>query len=253
MQTMQIAHDAKGGTTMDNQNIEGNDNLNQANPGNRTNLPSPSPGNMVTDEKQQKGPNFSSLIMAFFLLNFALRFILSLFGDSGMLIEYGQFLSLVDNGYVQKVQVDETVLLMTLREDADMAEVGEILYSGGGESGQVPAAGTIFRTVRIDEPNLVERLSYNEVAFYTNAANPILSFISSWIVPVIVMYFLYSLLMRSVVGRMGAGGIMGVGKSKAKEYSIEQNVKVRFIDVAGQDEAKESLMELCDFLHNPDK
>jgi len=77
------------------------------------------------------------------------------------------------------------------------------------------------------------------------------TFVVTWLLPVIIMYALFSLLMRSMTKRMG-GGIGGIGESKAKVY-MEKSTGVTFADVAGQDEAKESLVEIIDFLHNPQK
>ena len=82
--------------------------------------------------------------------------------------------------------------------------------------------------------------------------NPILSFLLTWVVPVAVFYLLFSLLMGSMTKRMGGGGLGGIGQSKAKVY-MEKETGVTFADVAGQDEAKESLVEIIDFLHNPQK
>ena len=82
-------------------------------------------------------------------------------------------------------------------------------------------------------------------------ASPIVTFVVTWLLPVIIMYALFSLLMRSMSKRMG-GGIGGIGESKAKVY-MEKSTGVTFADVAGQDEAKESLVEIIDFLHNPQK
>jgi cell division protease FtsH len=118
----------------------------------------------------------------------------------------------------------------------------------------------VYTAVRIDDPSLVERLNENNVDFYkpkAPASSPIINFLLSWIVPVLLMYLIFSFLSRSVMKKMGQGGGMGgvfnVGKSKAKEYSLEKSTGVKFGDVAGQDEAKESLIELADFLKNPDK
>ena len=83
--------------------------------------------------------------------------------------------------------------------------------------------------------------------------SPVVSFIVSWLLPVIIMYGLFSLLMRSMSKRMGGmGGLGGIGESKAKVY-MEKQTGVTFADVAGEDEAKESLVEIIDFLHNPQK
>ncbi len=82
--------------------------------------------------------------------------------------------------------------------------------------------------------------------------NPILSAIISYILPFIIMLLLFSLLMNVMSKRMDGGGIGGMGQSKAKVY-MEKETGVTFADVAGQDEAKESLVEIIDFLHNPGK
>ena len=75
----------------------------------------------------------------------------------------------------------------------------------------------------------------------------------SWLLPVILLYGLFSLLMRSMSKRMGGmGGLGGIGENKAKVY-MEKQTGVTFADVAGEDEAKESLVEIIDFLHNPQK
>ena len=78
-----------------------------------------------------------------------------------------------------------------------------------------------------------------------------MTFLVSWVLPVVFMYALFSLLMRGMTKKMG-GGLGGIGESKAKVY-MEKQTGVTFADVAGQDEAKESLVEIIDFLHNPQK
>ncbi len=77
-----------------------------------------------------------------------------------------------------------------------------------------------------------------------------MSFLISWVLPMGIMFLLLSLLFRNMGSRMG--GLGGVGKANAKVY-VEKKTGVTFADVAGQDEAKESLMEIIDFLHNPQK
>ena len=81
--------------------------------------------------------------------------------------------------------------------------------------------------------------------------NPILSVLLSWVLPMVLIMVVFSLLMRGMAGKMG-GGIGNLGKSNAKVY-VERKTGVTFKDVAGQDEAKESLVEIIDFLHNPQK
>jgi cell division protease FtsH len=82
-----------------------------------------------------------------------------------------------------------------------------------------------------------------------------MDFFSSWILPLLIFYGIYWFIMRKFSAQMGGGlgGMMNVGKSKAKVYDMEKNTGVSFADVAGQDEAKESLTEMVDFLHSPEK
>ena len=86
---------------------------------------------------------------------------------------------------------------------------------------------------------------------YVEPINPILSVLLSWVLPMVLIMVVFSLLMRGMAGKMG-GDIGNLGKSNAKVY-VERKTGVTFKDVAGQDEAKESLVEIIDFLHNPQK
>ncbi len=186
-------------------------------------------------------------------------------------IEYGQFVKLIDSGAVDQVQIDTDQLLIALKEDADAAQVSEILGFSTEEAkndrqkemmqkqiDQILKNG-VFYAGLLDDPGLTQRLIDSGVHFYKPIVrtSPILDFILSWILPFAVMYLIYYFLMRSLSKRMGPGGGMGgmmnVGKSKAKVYSVEKQTSVKFTDVAGQDEAKESLDEIVDFLHNPEK
>ena len=109
-----------------------------------------------------------------------------------------------------------------------------------------------YYTVRIPDVDLAERLldanGVHVVAEYTSTSASILNFLMGWVLPSALMigllYMMYS--------RMGGGGMMGVGKSNAKVY-VQKETGVTFADVAGEDEAKESLVEIVDFLHNPQK
>ena len=86
---------------------------------------------------------------------------------------------------------------------------------------------------------------------YVEQLNPVVTALVSWVLPMVVMVVLFYFLFRSMAGRMG-GGLGNLGKSNAKVY-VEKKTGVTFKDVAGQDEAKESLVEIIDFLHNPQK
>ena len=217
------------------------------------------PGNMP------RRNNILYIIMIVFLITFLVNLIFANITNSIAQVEYSTFIKLVESGNLARVQIDDTTVVMSLKEDAKLTEVEQILYPDGVSASihSRPAVTDIYSAVRIDDPALVDRLTQNEVSFYKQqpvTGSPILSFITSWVIPILLMYLLYSFLFRKLFSKMGQGGIsggmgsiFGAGKSKAREYNLEKSTGVKFSDVAGQDEAKESLAELSDFLHNPQK
>ena len=206
-----------------------------------------------------RGPGIFNVLALIFLINFLFHFFFGGVSSSGIQLEYGQLIRLIESGNVQRVQVDDELLHVTIKQDANLDDVESILYPQGYSTGSKDKAittDTLFTAVRLDDPLLVERLNTNGVEFFRSASrpdSPILNFIMNWIVPVLVMYLLFTFLGRNLFQRMGQGNFMGMGKSKAKEYVLEASTGVTFDQVAGQDEAKESLAELVDFLRHPDK
>jgi len=220
--------------------------------------------------KSPKGPNIFNIIIVVFLINFLLNLLLTgLSRNSTIQIEYSGFLRLLEKGLVDRVELDDEFIVIALKPDADPEAVESVLYPAGVADPRqaaprqpAPAATDLrYATVRMDDPELVGRLNANGVNFYkkydSSRNSPILGFITSWIIPVLLMYLAYHFFIRKMLERMGAGGgmggMMGIGKSKAKEYAYEKSTGVKFSHVAGQDEAKESLAELVDYLHNPQK
>ena len=227
-------------------------------------------GSPYTDGGQSAGRdpkkfNMFNVVTIIFLINFAFN----LFWGSSQTewqIEYSQFIHLVESGNVHKAQIEEARIQIALHDDANLGEVERILYPEGRnpDSFQQSAlkTGTVFTTARMDDPALVERLNEHGVGFYspmTRPDSPMFRFLQSWIVPILIMYLLFSFLSRNVMSKMkqsgmdGMSGIFNAGKSKAKEYNHEKSTGVSFSDVAGQDEAKESLAELVDFLKHTEK
>ncbi|MDR3333363.1 MAG: ATP-dependent zinc metalloprotease FtsH [Treponema sp.] len=212
----------------------------------------------------QNTPNLFNILIIGVIITFALNiFISSMTSGSKMQIEYGQFIQLVESGAVKQVQIGEEQIALTLKGESDGNTVRTILRLDNAATTNrsifpsFPQGDQIFYTGRVDDPLLTNRLLEHEVAFFRPIvqSNPILSFISSWVFPLLIFYFLYFFIMRKFAGNLGGGlgGMMNVGKSKAKFYDMEKNTSVTFNDVAGQDEAKESLIELVDFLQSPEK
>lgn len=147
-------------------------------------------------------------------------------------IPYSEFESLVDAGKVREVQVSEKHITGTLTEP----------MRGGGSR---------FATTRV-EPGLADRLAKRGVTVTGAVENTFFQSVLSWILPTLFFYGLWSFFFRRIAERQGMGGLMSIGKSKAKVY-MENNVEVTFDDVAGVDEAKEELAEVVRFLRNPDE
>ena len=116
---------------------------------------------------------------------------------------------------------------------------------------------TIYQTAMVDDPDLTDRLYQAGVSFYgeeIKQTSPILSFLMTWILPLLIFGVIGELLARQLMKKAGGKNAMsfGMGKSSAKIY-VKSSDGIKFSDVAGEDEAKENLTEIVDYLHNPDK
>jgi cell division protease FtsH len=149
-------------------------------------------------------------------------------------VDYGTFLTQIENGKVKTAEIQENQIAFTANNEA------------GKES--------IYVTGRVDDPELVNRLHTAQVNFsrvIPKENSPLTNFILSWVLPIIIFIGIGQMLTNSMQKRMG-GNSMTFGKSNAKVY-VEAQTGKTFLDVAGQDEAKEALTEIVDFLHNPGK
>jgi cell division protease FtsH len=203
-----------------------------------------------------KNPNFLNFLVVGIIITFVLNmFMMNMMGGRKVQIEYGQFIRLVEDGAVEQVRIEADQIALTLKDGADQSRIARILPVDP-EHSQV-LRNMVYYTGRLDDPGLTQRLIDNGVAFYKPIvqSNPILDFISGWVFPLLIFYGIYYFVMKNFSKHLGGGlgGMMNVGKSKAKYYDMEKNTGVSFNDVAGQDEAKESLSELVDFLHSPEK
>ena len=170
-----------------------------------------------------------------FLLNFLL--VPTISGRNVKEVDYGTFLNMVEERKVSTVELDGDSIYFTDKE----------------------ASPNYYETTTFEDPDLVNRLDDAGCEFGRVAQepmNPILSVILSWVVPLLIFWGLGQLLAKQLMKKMGSGGggnpFMQFGKSNAKVY-VQSTTGITFNDVAGEDEAKELLTEIVDFLHNPQK
>ena len=198
-----------------------------------------------TDDDSRKVKRILVLVVAALIATLLINTVYTSLSNSYLQkITYTEFLEKLDNGELYSVEFQsDRLVILTREENAKAQNQRRYYYTGWFEN--------------LDPSELMKELDSHSVIYNREVieqTSPIVAFIFSRIVPVLVMYGLFSLLMRSMTKRMGGGlgGIGGLGESKAKVY-MEKQTGVTFADVAGQDEAKESLVEIIDFLHNPQK
>ena len=149
-------------------------------------------------------------------------------------VDYGKFITMLNKKEVKDVEVQSN----------------EIVFTSSN-----PQNSKIYITGKMDDPDLVNRLEKAGVTFSKSIpkeSSPILNFLLTWIGPILIFALLGQMFSRMLAKRMGGPGAMQFGKSNAKVY-VEAQTGKTFKDVAGQDEAKEALTEIVDFLNNPDK
>ncbi|MEF2910391.1 MAG: ATP-dependent zinc metalloprotease FtsH [Oscillospiraceae bacterium] len=156
-------------------------------------------------------------------------------------ITYNEFQTYLDKDEIAELEFQSDRMVILTRDEAKKPSSQQRLYY----TGYIPNVSNDDLKARLD----AQGVEYNTEI--VEQASPIVTFVVTWLLPVIIMYALFSLLMRGMTKRMG-GGIGGIGESKAKVF-MEKSTGITFADVAGQDEAKESLVEIIDFLHNPQK
>jgi len=227
------------------------DNLNPKKPNNETPNKAPSP----------RWQNIVTLMLLFILVPYAVRSLALYTPKAAQLeISYTQFLSLVKGDAVEKVESTTTRFEIHLKKTIEVSKVRELLGEELPSLENSVASDVLFYTGLINDNNLVPLLEEHEVDFKSEIvqSNSMVAILASWFIPVALIYLAYFFIYRQFTKRMGNDGsgmgfMGGVGKSRAKVYNVEKNVGVTFKDVAGQDEAKESLVEIIDFLHNPEK
>ena len=209
---------------MDNNQMNGNNNNNNNN-NNRNN---------------KNGQMF----LAFLLVSLVMLFIMSYVNSkmdqmSSEEITYSQFLKMVEEDKVESVEIGSSEIKITPKEEKKDTKVN---------NGLTTIKKTYYTGI-VENPDLLKTLEKHDVNIKVTIPDNTSVWIYnilSFVIPLVLVWVLLGFLMR----RMGGGGVMGVGKSNAKVY-VEKQTGVTFKDVAGEDEAKESLQEVVDFLHNP--
>ena len=156
-------------------------------------------------------------------------------------VDYGTFIQMTEEDKISEVQVQDNQIVFITKED------------------EANKNAVYYRTGRMDDPELTSRLSEHGVRFdkeIVEETSPLLSFLLSFVFPIVLFIALGQLLTRQMMKRMGGGkGAMsfGMGNSNAKVYVKDSAGSIKFDDVAGEDEAKENLSEIVNYLHDPSK
>lgn len=188
---------------------------------------------MMNDNNDKKRPlTYYYMLMLVLILVFNSVIMPMFFNPKMKEVSYNNFLQMVDEGKVSKVEITDKRLAAV-----DKNNEKEIYVTG-----------------RVEDPELANRLMKSKVEFtqvVPKEQSPLVTFFTNWVLPILIFFGLGQLFMYFMGKRMG-GNAMSFGKSNAKVY-VEAQTGKSFADVAGQDEAKEALMELVDFLHTPGK
>lgn len=149
-------------------------------------------------------------------------------------VDYGTFMSMTEEGNIGRVEV----------------QTNKIIFTDKGE-------GTVYKTGLMDDPTLLDRLHQSGAVFGSEIieqTSPLLTFLLSWILPLLLLFGIGQLMTRQLMKRAGGPDSMmfNMGRSNAKVY-VKSSDGIRFSDVAGEDEAKENLTEIVEYLHSPKK
>ena len=170
-------------------------------------------------------------------------------------IPYSQLIDLIQGDQVAELKIENGVLYATPVDGYVYTEEATDKNKEPKSYTQSEKTPLILYTTALNDASLLPLLEEHNVKYTSpvqTQMSPILEFMITYVLPVIVLAALFMLVMRIMAKNGGIGGIGSVGKSNAKVY-MEKSTGVTFKDVAGQDEAKESLEEIIDFLHNPQK
>ena len=228
-------------------------NLNQYEPGNGNNSGQGDPGNKGNEGRNGSGgsgkdPKRQSIVLfliaALVTLLLMSSFMKMMSGETQKEISYNEFIQMLEDNKVESVTISTDRVNIKPKEEE---KTNKLLYLYGS-----PSAVTYYTGKIEDDDTLTQRLLKYDVPVkgeVADSSSVIISFLLTYVVPILLMWVLLSFLFRKM---SKGGGPMGVGKSTAKVY-VQKETGITFKDVAGEDEAKESLQEVVDFLHNPGK
>ncbi len=209
--------------------------------------------------KGDKQPPYRNPIIMFILFSLVAVFIVSIIykgigSSTNQEISYDKFYKLVEAGDVRSVEFDGTRINAKLKRtstffaDEDDKKLQEAYFQSTGQRLDVT-----YYTGYLEDDELLPLLKKQDVTITrgnSSSTSAMIYNVLSYVIPLVLIWIVFGMLMRHMGG--GSGGMFSVGKSNAKVY-VEKSTGVTFKDVAGQDEAKESLQEVVDFLHNPGK
>lgn len=197
------------------------------------------------DQKQKKisSPYYNIIIVLIILMVLNSLVFPEMFKKQITNTDYGTFIEKIDSGKIKQVNIDEGKIYFTAADENN----DEKFY----QTGAVNDPELVNRLLSANSPNEKGKIEFTQKVPQQNS--PIISFLLLWVLPGVIFFLIFRSGSKMIQERMGdSGNVMSFGKSNAKIYA-ESEVTTTFADVAGQDEAKEALGEIVDFLHNPEK
>lgn len=192
----------------------------------------------------KKGNPLTGFLVGLLIVLFFNGLIVPLFSNKEIVMtDYGSFIAKVDSGTVEKVMIKNNQIYFTAIDGNKDIQTYQ--------TGETNDPQLVNRLLNAKSPNEGGKILFTQVVPEENS--PILNFLLMWILPGLLFYMFWRFASKNIQSKLGAGGnFMSFGTKGAKIYA-DSDIKTTFVDVAGQDEAKETLKEIVDFLHNPKK
>lgn len=189
----------------------------------------------MKEVKPSKRPILAYYVIIFLVIIFFNSLIMPMFKSNEVKsVDYSSFITMTENKEIDKVQVEQDQILFTKKGDKQA-----------------------YKTAPMNDPQLVDRLHQSGADFtgkITTPMNPLLDLALTWILPILIFFGIGHYMNKKIMKNMGGPGAMqfGLGKSNAKIF-VKPTDGIKFSDVAGEDEAKDSLKEVVSYLHNPSR